>query len=64
MGRHTVHEEDVKKIESKFDEICKSKASFQRLVISKEEALELFASNPFKVADSTAPAFFFAFCVM
>jgi threonyl-tRNA synthetase len=31
------------------EEICKAKHPFQRLVVSKQEALELFAHNPFKV---------------
>jgi threonyl-tRNA synthetase len=50
MGEHTVPDEDLKKIESKAMEVCKAKHSFQRLVVSKEEALEMFASNPFKVS--------------
>mmetsp|Transcript_38108 Transcript_38108/g.38795 ORF Transcript_38108/g.38795 Transcript_38108/m.38795 type:complete len:784 (+) Transcript_38108:192-2543(+) len=49
MGEHAVTEEDLKKIESKAGEICKKKHMFQRLVITKEEALEMFAANPFKV---------------
>lgn len=48
-GNNNLNEEDLKKIESKADEICKKKHPFQRLVISKEEAIELFATNPFKV---------------
>lgn len=50
MGDHTLPEEDLKKIESKALEVCKQKHKFQRLVLSKEEALEMFRSNPFKVA--------------
>jgi threonyl-tRNA synthetase len=49
MGSHSVSEEDMKKIEAKADEICKKKYPFQRLVLSKEQALEMFSSNPFKV---------------
>jgi threonyl-tRNA synthetase len=37
------------KLESKAEEICRKKYPFQRLVISKTEALELFSANPFKV---------------
>ena len=50
IGTATIVDEDLKKLESKADEICKKKYPFQRLVISKEEALELFAANPFKVS--------------
>lgn len=49
MGEHAVGEEDLKKIETKADEICKKKHPFQRLVLSKAQALEMFAANPFKV---------------
>jgi threonyl-tRNA synthetase len=49
MGTHTISEEDLKKVESKAEEICKSKLAFQRLVVSKEQALEMFKHNPFKV---------------
>ena len=31
-------------------EVCSKKYPFQRLVLSKAEALEMFASNPFKVS--------------
>ena len=50
IGSNTIPEEDLKKIESKADEICKKKYPFQRLVLTKDEALELFSSNPFKVS--------------
>jgi threonyl-tRNA synthetase len=30
-------------------ELCKKKAPFQRLVLSKEQALDMFQANPFKV---------------
>eukprot|EP00913_Durusdinium_trenchii_P012282 g11532.t1 len=36
-------------IEKTVAELRQSKAPFQRMVISREEALELFANNPFKV---------------
>jgi hypothetical protein len=49
MGTNTVDEADLKKVESKAEEICKKKFPFQRLVLSKEQALQLFADNPFKV---------------
>lgn len=50
MGLNTVSEEDTKKIEAKALDVCKKKYAFQRLVLSKEQALELFAHNPFKVS--------------
>jgi threonyl-tRNA synthetase len=50
MGNHTIPDEDLKIIESKAAEMCKNKYEFQRLVVSKEEALEMFSANPFKVS--------------
>lgn len=50
MGSASVPDEDLKKIESKAMDVCKAKHAFQRLVVSKAEALEMFAANPFKVA--------------
>jgi len=46
----TVGEEDLKKIEAKAGDVCKKKYEFKRLVLSKSQALEMFASNPFKSA--------------
>jgi threonyl-tRNA synthetase len=37
MGEKTINDEDLKKLESKADEICKKKYPFQRLVLSKDE---------------------------
>jgi len=45
----SVSDETLKKIDAKASELCKKKHPFQRLVLSKEQALEMFASNPFKV---------------
>jgi len=50
MGTKTVSEEDLVKINVKATELCSKKYTFQRLVLSKEEALEMFASNAFKVS--------------
>jgi threonyl-tRNA synthetase len=50
MGSNTVSDEDLKKIDAKASDVCKKKFPFQRLVISKEQALQMFASNPFKVS--------------
>jgi threonyl-tRNA synthetase len=50
MGNKTVHDEDFKKIESTADLFCKKKNIFQRLVLSKNQALKMFENNPFKVS--------------
>lgn len=50
MGSQTIKDEDLKVIETKANEFTKKKHEFQRLVITKEEALRMFASNPFKVS--------------
>ena len=49
MGNISIIDEDLKMIESYASNICKQKHEFKRLVISKEQALEMFSSNPFKV---------------
>lgn len=41
-------EEDYKPVEQEVSKIIKSKQKFERLVVTKEEALELFEGNPFK----------------
>jgi len=43
-------EEDYKPIEGEVTKIIKSKQKFQRLVVTKSEALDLFRGNPFKEA--------------
>ncbi len=35
-------------VEKEFTKLTKAKQKFQRLVVTKDEALELFAGNPFK----------------
>lgn len=49
MGSDAIREEDYKGIEAEVNKIIKQKQKFERLVITKEEGLELFADNPFKV---------------
>lgn len=49
MGSNSLGEDSLKKIETKAMEFSKKKHPFQRLVLTKEEALRMFASNPFKV---------------
>lgn len=50
MGSSTISEESLKTIDEKALDISKKKYPFQRLVLSKTQALEMFASNPFKVS--------------
>ena len=49
MGSHTVSDDDLGAVSAKAQEVCSKKFPFQRLVLSKEEALEMFSCNPFKV---------------
>jgi len=42
-------EEDVKRIEKRFDAITKEAQVYQRAVVTREEALAMFQENPFKV---------------
>jgi len=41
-------EDDYAAVEAEFSNITKAKQKFERLVVTKDEALELFAGNPFK----------------
>jgi len=49
MGKEAFREEDYKPVEDEVSKIIKAKQKFERMVITKEEGLELFADNPFKV---------------
>jgi len=49
-GDANIREDDYKPIEQEFAKITKKKDKFERLVVSKEEALSLFEGNPFKTA--------------
>ncbi|MEE4363980.1 MAG: threonine--tRNA ligase [Desulfotignum sp.] len=44
-----VSEDDLGKIESEMQKIIKAKTTFERRVVSREEALEIFKDNPFKL---------------
>ena len=49
-GKETINEEKwYEKIEKMMKKISSEKQTFERVVCSKEEALELFSDNPFKV---------------
>lgn len=50
MGEGSVREADYTAMEAEAKKLAKSKQPFERLVITKEQALEMFADNPFKVA--------------
>ncbi|CAJ1944363.1 unnamed protein product [Cylindrotheca closterium] len=49
MGKDNLREDDYKSVEQEVGKIAKQKQKFERVVITKDEALELFADNPFKV---------------
>ena len=44
-----ISEDDLAAIETEMKKIIKTKNTFERRVVSKEEALEIFADNPFKL---------------
>lgn len=50
MGDNTIQDADFGDITKAVQKITNSKAPFERLVVTKEELLEMFAENPFKVA--------------
>jgi len=49
MGEHGISEHEFPSIKSKGEEIVKAKQPFERIVLTKSQALRLFADNPFKV---------------
>jgi len=44
-----ISEDDLSTIETEMKKIIKAKSTFERRVVSKEEALKVFADNPFKL---------------
>ncbi|MDT2756864.1 threonine--tRNA ligase [Enterococcus asini] len=48
-GEHPITAEDLPAIETEMRQIVKENLPIERLVLSKEEALELFAEDPYKV---------------
>lgn len=50
MGEHTISDSEFGDIAKAVQKITNSKVPFERLVVTKEELLEMFAENPFKVA--------------
>jgi threonyl-tRNA synthetase len=43
-----ISEDDLSRIETEIQKIIKAKSTFERQVVSKEKALEIFRDNPFK----------------
>jgi len=50
MGAEALNDKDYPTIKAKAEAVCGEKQKFERIVLTKEEALELFADNPFKVS--------------
>jgi len=48
MGSDSLKEDDYTSVETEVKKITKKKQKFHRLVVTKDECLELFAGNPFK----------------
>jgi threonyl-tRNA synthetase len=49
MGAETYHQEDFAKVEAAAAKIVKEDQPFERVVLTKQQALALFGDNPFKV---------------
>jgi threonyl-tRNA synthetase len=49
MDSHMSFSSTDKPVEQEVSKIVKKKQKFERMVVTKEEALELFADNPFKL---------------
>jgi len=56
-GTDKFAESHYKKIEDRAKKICNEKQKFERIILTKEEALKMFNANPFKVSmiDSKIP---------
>lgn len=50
MGTNTIADTDLKTLDSKAGELTKKKHPFKRLVLTKDQALDMFQGNPFKVS--------------
>lgn len=49
MGDHTLQNTDMPNIEKRMSTIVKESQPFQRVVVTREEALSMFQENKFKV---------------
>lgn len=56
MGDKTLHPDELPVIENKMHEAVKAKYPFQRIVVSRQEALGMFQENKFKVDSHSALA--------
>jgi len=50
VGNEGITDEKRKQLELKAKEVIKEKQPFERIVLTKDEALDLFAENPYKVS--------------
>ncbi len=48
MGHHKISQADYEKIQHDVEKFSKEKQPYERIVLSKKEALEMFKYNPFK----------------
>lgn len=48
MMTSAVIESHLKELDKEVQRSCKAKQAFERLVLSKEEAMDIFGYNPFK----------------
>eukprot|EP00301_Raphidiophrys_heterophryoidea_P011406 c17514_g1_i1.p1 GENE.c17514_g1_i1~~c17514_g1_i1.p1 ORF type:complete len:795 (-),score=254.57 c17514_g1_i1:254-2638(-) len=49
LGSKVVGEDDYKRIDDEVNKIIKEKQIFERILVSKQDGLELFKHNPFKI---------------
>ncbi|SPJ11004.1 threonine--tRNA ligase [Plasmodium sp. DRC-Itaito] len=49
LNNFSINNEDYKRIEDEFNKLVKENVSFEKVICTKEEALELFEYNPFKL---------------
>ncbi|CAA9988286.1 threonine--tRNA ligase, putative [Plasmodium knowlesi strain H] len=49
LGDFSITNEDYKKIEEEFNKLIKQNAEFEKLICTKDEVMELFQYNPFKL---------------
>ncbi|SOV15732.1 threonine--tRNA ligase [Plasmodium sp. gorilla clade G2] len=49
LNNFSINNEDYKRIEDEFNKLVKENVAFEKVVCTKEEALELFEYNPFKL---------------
>ncbi|CAI5519197.1 unnamed protein product, partial [Closterium sp. Naga37s-1] len=55
-GERTLNDEHFKAIEGKAGKAAKEKQAFERIEVTRQQALEMFADNPFKTAQKAGKA--------